>query len=135
MQLDCWSLRCSWSIACWRCSNYIFIFNLTSGFNGLSKDNYKITRETSKFWALVRLILETLRYILFLAQDNRGLFYLEINLDYGIFQYIFKGNVPVMNQTDLEITFLKPKLLGQQPMCEFLASDRHFGRMKFNAIL
>ena len=24
-QLNCWSLRCSWSIACRRCSNYIFI--------------------------------------------------------------------------------------------------------------
>ena len=24
----CWSLRCSWSIACWSCSNYIFIPDL-----------------------------------------------------------------------------------------------------------
>ena len=31
--------RCSWSIACRRCSNYIFILNLTPGFNGLGKDN------------------------------------------------------------------------------------------------
>ena len=60
-QLNCWSLRCSWSIACRRCSNYIFILNLTSGFNGLSKDNYKTRRETFKFWDLVRLILEILR--------------------------------------------------------------------------
>ena len=55
-QLNCWSLRCSWS-------NYIFILNLTPGFNGLSKDNYKIRRETFKFWDLVCLILETLWYI------------------------------------------------------------------------
>ena len=26
---NCWSLRCSWSIACRWCSNYIFIFDLT----------------------------------------------------------------------------------------------------------
>ena len=23
-QWNCWSLRCSWSITCWRCSNYLF---------------------------------------------------------------------------------------------------------------
>ena len=63
-QLNCWSLRCSWSIACRRCSNYIFILNLTPDFNGLDKDNYKMGRETFQFWYLVRLILETLRYIL-----------------------------------------------------------------------
>ena len=62
-QLNCWSLRCSWSIACRRCSNYIFILNLTPGFNGLGKDNYKMRREAFKFWDLVRLKLETLRYI------------------------------------------------------------------------
>ena len=62
-QLNCWSLRCSWSIACRRCSNYIFILNLTPGFNGLGKDNYKMRREALKFWDLVRLILETLRYV------------------------------------------------------------------------
>ena len=44
-QLKCWSLRCSWSIACRRCSNYIFILSLTPGFNGLGKDNYKMRRE------------------------------------------------------------------------------------------
>ena len=54
-QLNCWSLRCS----CY----YIFILNLTSGFNGLGKDNYQMRRETFKSWDLVRLILETLRYI------------------------------------------------------------------------
>ena len=29
-QQTCWSLRCSWSIACRRCSNYIFILGLTT---------------------------------------------------------------------------------------------------------
>ena len=33
------------------------------GFNRLGKDNYKMRREAFKLWNLVRLILETLRYI------------------------------------------------------------------------
>ena len=61
-QLNCWSLRCSWSIACWHCSNYIFILHLTLGFNKLRKDNCKPRRKTFEFWHLVRLILETLRF-------------------------------------------------------------------------
>ena len=36
-QLICRSLRCSWSIACRRCSNYIFILNLTPDFKDWSK--------------------------------------------------------------------------------------------------
>ena len=63
MQLNCWSLRCSWSIACRRCSNYIFILDLTPAFNGLGKDNYKTRRETFKFWDWEHLILEVLRYV------------------------------------------------------------------------
>ena len=51
-----------WSIACRRCSNYIFILDLTPGFIGLGKDNYKTRRETFKFGDLLRFILETLRY-------------------------------------------------------------------------
>ena len=46
-------LRCSWNIACQRCSNYIFILNLTPGLNGLGKDNYKMRQEAFKFWDLV----------------------------------------------------------------------------------
>ena len=34
-QLNCRSLRCSWSIACRRCSNYIFILDLIHCFNRL----------------------------------------------------------------------------------------------------
>ena len=55
MQYDCRSLRCSWSIACRRCSNYIFILDLTPGFIGLGKDNCTTRRETSKFGDLARL--------------------------------------------------------------------------------
>ena len=54
---------CSWSTACRRCSNYIFIFNLTPGFNGLYRDNCKTRQETFKFRDSVRLILEVLRYV------------------------------------------------------------------------
>ena len=47
------------------CSNYIFIIDLTLGFSGLGTDNCKTRRESFKFWHLVRLILETLRYIFY----------------------------------------------------------------------
>ena len=46
-QLKFW---CSWSIACRRCSNYIFIRDWTPGFSGLDKDSRKTRRETFKFW-------------------------------------------------------------------------------------
>ena len=60
-QLNCRSLRCSWSIACRRCSNNILILDLIHGFNRLCEDNCKVGRESLKFWNFVRLILETLR--------------------------------------------------------------------------
>ena len=63
MQYNCWSLRCSWRIACRRCSNYIFILHSTCGVNILHKNNCKTRWETFKFWDLVRLILENLRYL------------------------------------------------------------------------
>ena len=47
---------------CRRCSNYFFIVYLTPGFNRLGKDKCKTRRESFKFWDLVRLILEMLRY-------------------------------------------------------------------------
>ena len=57
---SCWSARCSWSITCRRCSNYIFILDITPGFNGLGKDNYKTKRESFKlkFCDLVCITLE-----------------------------------------------------------------------------
>ena len=61
-QYICQSLRCSWSIACRRCSNYIFILNLTAGFKGFRKDSRKAVQGSFKGWDLVRLILETWRY-------------------------------------------------------------------------
>ena len=57
------SLRCSWSIAYRRCSNNIFILDLTPGFNGLGKDNCKARRETFELGDLMRLILEVWRYV------------------------------------------------------------------------
>ena len=57
-QLNCWSLRCSWSIACRCCSNYIFVLHLTPGFNILRKDNGTPKWETFEFCDLVHLILE-----------------------------------------------------------------------------
>ena len=61
-QLNCWSLRYSWSSAGQCCSNYIFMLLLTLGLNILHKDNCKPRRETFKFCDLVRLILEILWY-------------------------------------------------------------------------
>ena len=58
------SLRCSWSIACRRCSNYIFILDLIPGFNGLGKDDCKTRQETFNFWDLVLLIQEVLGYVI-----------------------------------------------------------------------
>ena len=52
-QYNCWSLRCSWRIACRRCSNYIFILGRTHGFNGLDKDNWRTRRDSLTFWVLV----------------------------------------------------------------------------------
>ena len=49
------------SRTCRRCSNYIFILDLTPGFKGLGKDDFKRRWESFKFWDLVRLILEILR--------------------------------------------------------------------------
>ena len=57
-QYNCWLLRCSWSIACRHCSNYIFSLDLTPGFNRSGKDNCKTRRETFKCWDFVCLILE-----------------------------------------------------------------------------
>ena len=58
MECNCWSLRCSWSMVCRRCSNYIFILDRTPGFSGLRKDYCKMRWETFKFWDLVHLILD-----------------------------------------------------------------------------
>ena len=59
-QWHCWSLKCSWSTASWRCSNYIFILDLRTGFNGLGKDNCKRRWKTFRFSEWARLILEGL---------------------------------------------------------------------------
>ena len=56
-----WSLSCSWNIARRRCSNYIFVIDLTHGFNGLGKDKFKTRRETFNVRDLMLLILEVWR--------------------------------------------------------------------------
>ena len=63
MQYDHYHMSSSHTTACRRCSNYIFILDLTPGFKGLGKDDFKTRWESFKFWYLVRLILEILRYI------------------------------------------------------------------------
>ena len=63
-QWNCWSLRCRWSSTCQHCSKYIFILDLTPGFNGLDKDNCKTRWETFKFGDLVHRILEIWRQCL-----------------------------------------------------------------------
>ena len=52
----------SWSMVCQHCANYIFILNLTPGFNGLGRANCKTRRETFKFWDLVCHILNVWQY-------------------------------------------------------------------------
>ena len=65
----------SWSIACWRCSNFMLILDLTPGFSGpgkdkrLGKEKCKTRWETFKFWDLVWLILEVWWIILFPQWD------------------------------------------------------------------
>ena len=61
-------LRCSWSIACQCCSN--FILDLTLGFNGLGKDNFKTGRQIFKTWDLVRLISGIWRYVQYPVYTN-----------------------------------------------------------------
>ena len=39
----------NWLTVCRHCSNYIFILNLTPGFNGMGKDNYKMRQEAFNF--------------------------------------------------------------------------------------
>ena len=51
------------STACRRCSNYIFILDLTPGFNIWHKDNCMARRQTFQFRDLVHFIKEVLRYI------------------------------------------------------------------------
>ena len=61
-QYNCCPHRCSWSIAYRRCSNYIFIVNLTPSFNGLGKDNYTTRGQIFNFGDLVRCILDVWWY-------------------------------------------------------------------------
>ena len=66
----CWSLRCR------RCSNYIFILDLTHGPNRLGKVNSKTRPEIFKFRDLVWLMLEVWRYVQNYIDLIRSLFYI-----------------------------------------------------------
>ena len=63
-------MACRLDNACRRCSNYIFILDLTHGFIGLGKYNCKTRREAFKFGDLARLILEVLRYMITLIMAD-----------------------------------------------------------------
>ena len=65
-----WSLKFCTSFACRRGSNYNFFLDLTSGFNGLGKDNCKTIREAVKFWDMVRHILEVFWYWLIVREQS-----------------------------------------------------------------
>ena len=52
----------SWGIACRRCSNCIFVLDLTPCFTGLGRSTCKTRREAFKCWELVCLFLEVWRH-------------------------------------------------------------------------
>ena len=62
-QLNCWLLRCSWSITSLHCSNYAVFLHLTPGFNILHKENCKPRWEAFELCDSVHLILEILQCI------------------------------------------------------------------------
>ena len=111
-QFNCWSLRCSWNIACRRCSNYIFFLYLTPG----SKDKCKMRRESCKFWDLACLILQILRYSLETNKANlrdliaaTGLvILLKLDLNRRFF-----------SPCDLEIWWMTPKNNRASLLCYF----------------
>ena len=59
------STVCHLNVTYQRCSNYIFIPDLTPGSNGLGKDNCKTRRDISKFWDLVRPLWGVWRWLVF----------------------------------------------------------------------
>ena len=65
-------LECSWSIAYRRCSNYIFILDLTCGFNGLGKDNCKMRQKNIKFGvAYIRGLMVVMWFSRFMERHDR----------------------------------------------------------------
>ena len=62
-QNTCWSLRCSWRIACRCCSMYILILDLTPVPKWIGQRQLQDEREKFKIWDSVRLLLEVLLYL------------------------------------------------------------------------
>ena len=122
MQSNCWSLRCSWGIACRRWSNYIFILYLAHGFNILRKDNCKPKRETFEFWDLVRLILDILRYVCAFLIFHRG----QARDAIGDKVVVGLDPIPCLFITDMTPWF---------KMHEKLSHDSHFASMKLLLLL
>ena len=57
------SLRCSWSISSRHCSSYIFVLDLTPGFNGLGKNICKTRRGSFKFLGLGATYIRDFRVV------------------------------------------------------------------------
>ena len=82
-------------------SNYIFIPDLTPGFNGLGRDNCKMRQESFKFCDLVHIILQILRYFFLAASTaflsdsqppkRKALAMYPICLSYFVLYYRFYG--------------------------------------------
>ena len=51
-QWNCWSLTCSWSIACRRCSNYIFILNLNTWLQWIGQRQLQDEMRNINVWGL-----------------------------------------------------------------------------------
>ena len=101
MQHTWCSLRWSWSTACRRCSNYIFILDLTPGPNGLGKDHCKTRGETFKSGDLVCIILEIWRWQKTWCAEEDTMCY---NQAIGNFQaYFFTPNTHTNTTADSKI--------------------------------
>ena len=98
-----------WSIACRRCSSYIFILYVTHGFNGLGKDNWKTRRETFNFGNLVQLILKVWRHSFFKKGEHIQTALVSI----------FKVSVLIY------VHVLVCLLLDDKPLSELIATYNH----------
>ena len=75
--------------ACRRCVNYIFISNLTVGFNWLGKGNCRASRNIFRFGDSVCLLLEFWLYVHIAAKPTLGLVH-WYNISFCIFWKIYR---------------------------------------------